>query len=65
MISLLDSVVLGVVEGLTEFLPVCSTAQLTVAEKLLVLKVDDEAVTAYTAVIEMGAIAAVLVFFAR
>jgi undecaprenyl-diphosphatase len=60
-----DAVVLGVVEGLTEFLPVSSTGHLTIAAKLLGLDIDDPAVTGYTAVIQMGAIAAVVVYFAR
>jgi len=60
-----DAIVLGVVEGLTEFLPVSSTGHLTIAEKLLGLDVDDPAVTGYTAVIQMGAIAAVIVYFAK
>src|SRR3954454_21124706 len=60
-----DAVVLGVVEGLTEFLPVSSTGHLTIAEKLLGLEVDDPAVTGYTAVIQMGAIAAVIVYFVQ
>jgi undecaprenyl-diphosphatase len=60
-----DAVVLGVVEGLTEFLPVSSTGHLTIAEKLLGLDVDDPAVTGYTAVIQMGAIAAVVVYFVQ
>ncbi len=60
-----EAIVLGVVEGLTEFLPVSSTGHLTIAEKLLGLEVDDPAVTGYTAVIQMGAIAAVVLYFAK
>jgi len=48
-LSYFQSLILGVVEGLTEFLPVSSTGHLTVTEKLLGLDVADEAVTAYTA----------------
>ncbi|GAB3588655.1 undecaprenyl-diphosphate phosphatase [Calidifontibacter terrae] len=62
-VSYLDSTILGVVEGLTEFLPVSSTGHLTIAEKLLGLKVDDPAITSYTAVIQIGAIIATFVFF--
>ncbi|MBB2987677.1 undecaprenyl-diphosphate phosphatase [Terracoccus luteus] len=62
-LSYLDSVILGVVEGLTEYLPVSSTGHLTITEKLLGLEVNDPAVTAYTAVIQLGAIAATLLFF--
>ncbi len=61
--SLWQALVLGIVEGLTEFLPVSSTGHLTVVEKLLGLKVDDKSVTGFTAVIQVGAIIAVLVFF--
>jgi undecaprenyl-diphosphatase len=61
----LDAVILGIVEGLTEFLPVSSTGHLTIAEKLLGLTVDDPAVTGFTAVIQMGAIAAVVLYFVR
>jgi undecaprenyl-diphosphatase len=58
-----DAVVLGVVEGLTEFLPVSSTGHLTVAEGLLNLPVDDKAVTAFTAIIQFGAIIATFIYF--
>lgn len=59
------AIVLGVVEGITEFLPISSTGHLTITEKLLGLSVNDPAVTAYTAVIQVGAIAAVFVYFAK
>ncbi|MBC9823404.1 undecaprenyl-diphosphate phosphatase [Terrabacter sp. MAHUQ-38] len=62
-LSYLDAVILGVVEGLTEYLPVSSTGHLTITEKLLGLEVSDLAVTAYTAVIQLGAIAATLLYF--
>ena len=63
-LSYVQSVVLGVVEGLTEFLPISSTGHLTIAEQLLGLPVDDPAVTAYTAIIQIGAIAATFLYFA-
>jgi undecaprenyl-diphosphatase len=62
-ISVLDSVILGVVEGLTEFLPVSSTGHLKITEGILDVPVDDPAVVGFTAVIQVGAIAAVLVYF--
>jgi undecaprenyl-diphosphatase len=62
-VDYLQAVILGIVEGLTEFLPVSSTGHLTITEKILGLQVDDPAITAYTAVIQMGAILAVLLYF--
>ena len=62
-LTYLSSVILGVVEGLTEYLPVSSTGHLTIAEKLLGLRVSDPAVTAYTAIIQLGAIAATILYF--
>jgi undecaprenyl-diphosphatase len=64
-VDLLQAVILGVVEGLTEFLPVSSTGHLTIAEDLLGLRVNNPSVTAFTAVIQVGAIAAVVLFFWR
>ena len=64
-LSYLDALILGIVEGLTEFLPVSSTGHLTITEKLLGLTVDDPGVTAYTAVIQLGAIFATLLYFRK
>jgi undecaprenyl-diphosphatase len=64
-IAIWQAVVLGGVEGLTEFLPVSSTAHLKITESLLGLPVADASVVGYTAVVQTGAIAAVLLYFAR
>lgn len=61
----LHAVILGIVEGLTEFLPVSSTGHLTVVEKLLGYQINDRGITAFTAVIQVGAILAAVVYFAR
>jgi undecaprenyl-diphosphatase len=58
-----DAIILGIVEGLTEYLPVSSTGHLTIVEDLLGYTVDNKAVTAYTAIIQMGAIAATVLYF--
>ncbi|MFE2065956.1 undecaprenyl-diphosphate phosphatase [Streptomyces sp. NPDC059467] len=62
-ISIGQAAVLGVVEGVTEFLPVSSTGHLKITEGLMKIPVDDPSVVGFTAVIQVGAIAAVLVYF--
>ncbi|MFJ7333105.1 undecaprenyl-diphosphate phosphatase [Streptomyces sp. NPDC101110] len=63
VISVGQAVVLGAVEGVTEFLPVSSTGHLKIVEGLMDIPVDDHAVVGFSAVIQVGAIAAVLVYF--
>jgi undecaprenyl-diphosphatase len=63
IISVGQAVVLGAVEGVTEFLPVSSTGHLKIVEGLMGIPVDDNAVIGFSAVIQVGAIAAVLVYF--
>ena len=57
------SVFLGVVEGLTEFLPVSSTAHLRICEVLLHIDLHDGFWKMYTIVIQLGAILALPVYF--
>lgn len=63
-LSLFDAVVLGLVEGLTEFLPVSSTGHLIVAERLLGLS-DGPEHNLFAIGIQMGAITAILVLYWR
>lgn len=65
VISVGQAVVLGAVEGVTEFLPVSSTGHLKIAEGLMGIPVDDDAVIGFSAVVQVGAIAAVLVYFLK
>jgi undecaprenyl-diphosphatase len=57
------SLILGVVEGLTEFLPVSSTAHLRLAEALLRISLDDPFWKMYTIVIQLGAILTLPIYF--
>jgi undecaprenyl-diphosphatase len=59
----LQSVLLGIVEGLTEFLPVSSTAHLRIAEGLMHIPLDDAYWKMYTIVIQLGAILALTLLF--
>src|ERR1700722_15843416 len=59
----LQSTILGIVEGLTEFLPVSSTAHLRIAEGLLGIRLDDPFWKMYTIVIQLGAILCLPVYF--
>ena len=63
MYDYLLSVLLGVVEGLTEFLPVSSTAHLRICEALLHINLHDGFWKMYTIVIQLGAILALPVYF--
>lgn len=57
------SVVLGIIEGLTEFLPVSSTAHLRISEALFHIDLGDGYWKMYTIVIQLGAILCLPVYF--
>src|SRR6266850_3392764 len=65
MIDCLISVLLGIIEGLTEFLPISSTAHLRIAEALLQIDLHDGFWKMYTIVIQLGAILALPVYFRK
>ena len=59
----LHAVILGIVEGITEFLPISSTGHLNIVEKLFGYEISSEGMTAFTAVIQVGAILAAIIYF--
>ena len=61
-----DAVVLGIVQGLTEFLPISSSAHVQIAQQLLGLgSMSRPQLTAFIATIQLGTEAAVLIYFWR
>ncbi|HEX4640040.1 MAG TPA: undecaprenyl-diphosphate phosphatase [Chthoniobacterales bacterium] len=63
MNDVLVSFLLGIVEGLTEFLPISSTAHLRIVEALFGFNLQDSFWKMYTIVIQLGAILALPVYF--
>ena len=63
MSDYLVSIVLGIIEGLTEFLPVSSTAHLRIAESLFHINLADGYWKMYTIVIQLGAILCLPIYF--
>jgi undecaprenyl-diphosphatase len=65
--NIIQAIVLGIVQGLTEFIPVSSTAHLIFSTRLTGLSqsLDAEQLTATIAVIQLGTLLAVFVYFAR
>ena len=58
-----QAIILGIIEGVTEFLPISSTGHLTIAEKLMGMNLGDASLTAFTVIIQIGAIAAAVLYF--
>jgi undecaprenyl-diphosphatase len=65
--NILHAILLGIIQGLTEFLPVSSTAHLTIAGRALGLvdPLHPEDWTAFIAIMQLGTVAAVILYFVR
>jgi undecaprenyl-diphosphatase len=65
--SFIQAIILGIVQGLTEFIPISSTAHLILATRLtgLARTMSAEQTTAIIAVVQLGTLLAVFVYFAR
>ncbi|QDV28040.1 undecaprenyl-diphosphate phosphatase [Aureliella helgolandensis] len=59
----ISAIIIGIIEGLTEFLPVSSTAHIRLTQDLLQLPLDDSYWKMFAIVIQLGAILSVLVYF--
>jgi len=60
--NIAQSVIIGIVEGITEFIPISSTGHMIIAEKLLKIN-DDSFNTVFTVAIQLGAILSVVVLY--
>ena len=61
--DIIQTIIIAIVEGLTEFLPVSSTGHMIIAENLLGVDVSDKFVNAFTVIIQFGAILSVICLY--
>jgi undecaprenyl-diphosphatase len=66
-LNILEAIILGILQGFTEFLPISSTGHLTVAGKLMGLISDEapEQWTSFIAVIQLGTLVSILIYFRK
>lgn len=63
--TLIQSIIIAIVEGITEFLPISSTGHMIITERLLMLPKDDAFTRLFTVAIQLGAILSVVVLYWR
>lgn len=65
ILEIIKAIVLGIIEGITEWLPISSTGHMIIVDELMMLNVSDEFKELFLVVMQLGAICAVPVFFSR
>ncbi len=63
--TVIESIIIAVVEGITEFIPISSTAHMRITENLLGISNTDKFVQAFTVAIQFGAILSVIVLYRK
>ena len=63
LVELIKVIILGIVEGITEWLPVSSTGHMILVDEFVELNVSDEFMEMFNVVIQLGAIMAVVVLY--
>ena len=63
MLELIKAVIYGIVEGITEWLPVSSTGHLILLKSIMPMKVSDDFWNFFLVVVQLGAILAVVIYF--
>ena len=63
--TIVQSIIISIVEGITEFIPISSTAHMRITENLLGLSNTDKFIEAFTVAIQLGAILSVVVLYRK
>ena len=63
LIEFIKAIILGIVEGITEWLPISSTGHMILVDQFLVLNTTDAFKDMFFVVIQLGAILAVVVMY--
>jgi len=66
-LSIIEAIILGIIQGVTEFLPISSTGHVTLAGKIMNLISDEnpEKWTSFLAIVQLGTLLAVLIYFRK
>jgi len=61
--TIFQSIILGIIQGLTEFLPVSSTAHLLIVEQIMGLSAAEASIFAFTVLVQLGTLLALIIYF--